>query len=332
MSDANGFGFDFDEPAIDDLDDVFTNLDPTTRAEGENATPRAVDIGSHVSGDPVDDLPDDATAKALMLAPVAQALPEANLPSIDIQALLTFLPDIALKRAIDAAATAALAIAVTGDAGLAAADAARADLQEKIAHTVRCFADACSLANTLHKRLTGLRADFVANGEAAVEVLGKGILAEKRRLDAVAEAQRKADQVEADRLARETMAAAAKKAEQAQAPAPVVEQLKKQAQTAVAPPVAARAAAPLKASTVAEKWNVRLRGFEGQPAMADLTEEQRRVAIDLVRAVADGKAPLAALEINWSYLRKRAGSDRQTFAIAGIEAYDEGSVRSKGRR
>jgi len=320
-------GFDFEtEPDVDitagpaqgdDLRDVF-DLPPL----GESAT--------------VTTTPDVAEGFGLSMSryelPVASAVPEANLPALDIQALLTFLPDVALKRDLDAVAAAAQALLITGEDGLAAADALLPDLKGRIAHIEQCFKEPCAVANTLHKRLTGLRAVFVETGEAAIKRLSDGIIAEKRRLDAIVEQERRLAQAEADRLAREAMAAAAKKAEMAQAAPAVVEQLKAQAVTATAPPVAARSSGSLRSSAVAEKWTVRLKGSDGQPAMADLTEAQRLVAIELVRAVADGKAPLACLEINWPYLRKRAGADKKVFSIPGIEAYDEGSVRAKGRK
>jgi hypothetical protein len=51
-----------------------------------------------------------------------------------------------------------------------------------------------------------------------------------------------------------------------------------------------------------------------------------------MKAILDGRAPLAAVEINWSYLNRRAKADKGTLAIPGVEAFEEGSVRAKGSR
>jgi len=48
-----------------------------------------------------------------------------------------------------------------------------------------------------------------------------------------------------------------------------------------------------------------------------------------MRAIAEGRVPLAAIEINWSYLNKRAGAEKTALAIPGIEAVDEGNARRK---
>lgn len=262
--------------------------------------------------------------------PVQLILPDG----FDLRALLTFLPDVRLKRELEALAAEATALAVTGRDGLLAADALRPKVKAKIDEIVGCFAEPCSLANQLHKRLTGLRADFLAAGDASLVSLDKRMYAETKRLDDLAAASAREAQAKADAEARERAAAAARTAEQQQAPAPIVEALKAQARTATAPPVASPTPAPTLANTTTvPNWKARFRGADPQrdpnPATAVLNaheEEQLRALLDGIR---EARVPIAAVAVDWSYLNARAGKEKTTFDVPGIEAYDAGSTRSK---
>src|SRR5688572_24872334 len=126
--------------------------------------------------------------------PVEQVLPAG----FNLRALLTFLPDIRLKQKLDADAEAALAIDITVPAGLQAVDAALPNLRAQAAHIAECFEEPTSLANQLHKRMTGLRADFLKRGNEAVETLGLRLVREKRRRDAIAAEEQRKLQAKAD--------------------------------------------------------------------------------------------------------------------------------------
>lgn len=261
---------------------------------------------------------------------VVQVLPE----DFNLQLLLNFLPDVRLKKDLDDAAEAALAIEVKGADGIALADAALPDLQDRIKFIQACFEEPVAKANALHKRLTGLRADFLARGETAVNHLKNAIKAEDARLKKAEDDARRAAQAEADRLAREDAARAAAKAEKAQAAPAVVEALKERAKTATAPPVSAPSLRPAaRATTTVENWKARFAGDASENAnpesVADMTDEQRRQFIELARAAIDGKAPLSVIMPDWKYLNGRAKGDKRAFLIPGVEAYDAGSVRRK---
>lgn len=272
--------------------------------------------------------------RALVVAdppPISQAL-----GGFDIEALLTFLPDVRLKAALDVSAEQALAIDVQKD-GVAAADRAVADLRAQIKRIEQCFEAPTSLANQLHKRMTGLRSDFIKAGSDAASIVGTRIVAEQRRLKAIEDDARRKAQEEADRIAREQAARAAEAAQRQQAPPAVVERLQEQAKTATAPPVASPRRAPtLASSTVVEKWRGRFKGCEAeavaQPETSEMSVAQLHQLRALLQAILDGTAPTTAIQVDWSYVNRRAAAEKTTFAIAGLEAYDEGGLRGKARR
>ena len=136
----------------------------------------------------------------------------------------------------------------------------------------------------------------------------------------------------------EAALARAKAAEASQAPAPVVEAMKAQAETIQAAPVPVVAAVPALAHTTGVKtWKARIAGSPADahpnPSMSELSLAQQAQILTLVRAVAEGKAPLSLLEINWSALNARAKAEKSTLTIPGIEAYEEVGMRARpGRR
>lgn len=278
-------------------------------------------------------VPDEPIVQAEVVG-LAEILPK----DFPLLTLLRFLPDVRLKQQMDSLAAEALAIDVKAPGGLEAADAILPRLKAQERTITECFDDPVSLANQLHKRLTGLRAEFLKGGQAAILQVGSSIRIEtQRRKDeaakAAAEAQRKADE-----QARDQAAAAAKRAEQSGAPQQVVEALERKAETATAPPVQhAYAPPPLANTSVAENWKARLRGTTGDmepnPDMADLTVDQQESVRRLMSQVVQGLAPLTCFDINWSALNKRAKSEKTTLDLAGVEAFDEGSTRQRrGRR
>lgn len=271
---------------------------------------------------------------------LAAVLPQ----DFNLVGLLQFLPDVKLKRDLDAAAASALALKVAGREGVQAADKALGDLKDRMRAIDLCFdgtRDApgpTALAHQLHSRLTGLRGDFKAQGTLAVATLATGIAKETKRLDDAAAAVQREEQEKANAKARADAARAAEEAKKAEAPAPLVAALEQAAQTAVAPPVATtRAAAPVLAhSSVVEKQKARLLGTaddaEPNPAMADLTDDQRASALKVVQAVADGKAPLSFLEFNWTKINARAEGSALGEFLPGLEAFKARSTRGKARR
>lgn len=284
--------------------------------------------------------PDDPPKQAIVVREtgIAELLPSG----FPLQTLLVFVPDIQLKRrAIDLAAV-AKAVDVTSEHGLIEADAALVPLRAIVKEIELCFDGTemnpgpTALAYQLHKRLTGLRGDFVGESVKVIEAVGRSIYTEKKRLDDQAAAQRRLDQEAANREVRENAAKAAVAAEERQAPVAVVETLRRQAETATAPPVAARPSPTLASSSAVAKWKARFAGTpadsEPNPATADMTEEQQSMFKALCLAVGQGKAPLASVEPGWSYINARAAKEKTTLDIVGIETYDAGTTRGKGGR
>jgi len=276
----------------------------------------------------------------LDIEPEAESTPSSSLalisalPEINILTLLRFLPDLAFKRRVEEAASAARAIKVEGRDGVERATAALVPVRAAIEASNAAFEDPCSLANQLHKRLTGLRIDFRRVGEEVVVAKSAEVYAETRRLDRIIEDARIKAQAEADRQAREAAAAAAKAAKAEGASQAVVEVLKQQAKTATAAPVASPIARPtLHGMTMTAKWRARFvgtpDGAEPNPDVADYSVRQQAQARRLLRAIADGKVPLAAAPLDWGYLNKRAAAEKSTLDIPEIEAFDAGGTRKK---
>lgn len=276
-------------------------------------------------------------------APTALAPIVATVSGLDLGALLTFLPDVKLKDDLRQAADAALAIDLAVPGNLQKADAALVQVREKVAHILLCFDGSkdnpgpTALAGALHKRLTGLRGDFVKAGTDAIEKVGKGIVAEQRRQADEAEAARRAAQAEADRIAREQAKAAAEQAKRDGAPKGVVRDLNQLARSATAPAVHVPGPPVLANSTTARKWKARLRGTTEQDETnpetpGDMTQAQVDSFRRLVAAVAAGHEPIASLCPNWRALNDRADGERTTMMVDGVEAYEDIGFRAKPRR
>ncbi len=284
--------------------------------------------------DPEPDIdPDVATGATALVPAVMQVLP-ADFP---LPALIRFVPDGRLRRSADEAAAYALSIKVVGPDGLSSADLACTALRTSLKAIEDHFAEPCEIANKLHKSLTGARADWLARGTAALKQVGGAMATEQLRLRRIADEERRKAQEEADRQMRELARKHAAEAEKAKAPAPVVEELKRQAETCTAPPVIAPTIAPtLAGSSVVTTWKARIAGTpacdDPNPATADFTPGQKLEALKLMKAILDGKAPLTGIEINWKYWNSRAKADKSTLAIPGIEAFEEVGTRAKGSR
>lgn len=256
-----------------------------------------------------------------------------------LPALIKFIPNPALKIAAEDAASYALGLTVEGAEGLQRADLALSVLRGNLKAIEEHFEDPTAIANALHKRLTSVRSEWCASGKAAVETVGRRMYTEQKRLEQIAAEERRKAQDEADRQAREAARREAEEAAKAQAPAPIVEELERQAKTATAPPVATPStyvAPGLKGNSTVERWKARPAGTpasdEPNPEMAKLSPAQRTKVFELMRAVLDGKAPLVLFDLNWSELNRRASAEKSTFAIPGFEAFDAGGMRAKGSR
>lgn len=283
--------------------------------------------------------PDDIdVALATVVSPAPMALAEVLPQDFPLPTLIRFIPDPALKAALDVAVREAGAIEVEGPAGLQAADMASAHLRGAMRDIETHFAEPVTLANSLHKRLTGLRGEWVRPGLDAATELSRRMATERTRLERIAAEERRRQQEEANRIARAEALARAKAAEQAQAPPQVVEQMKAQAETVQAPPVPVAPVVPTLAHTTGTKtWKARVKGTpadaEPIPDTAALTPVQHLQVVELLKAIVAGDVPIVAVKLNDSYLNSRAKAEKQTLSIPGIEAFEEVGTRSKpGRR
>lgn len=274
----------------------------------------------------------------MVSAPVAQPLMQVLPADFPLPALIQFVPDATLKAALDEAVAYALSVGITGNDGLQRADLALTAMNDAIKAVETHFEEPAAIAHRLHKQITVLRGDWTKAASDAKHTIGRRMWTERDRIDREArEATRKA-QEEENRKAREKAAKEAADAEANKAPAQLVEQLKKEAETAVAPPVAppVQSAAPLRGTTVTTTWKARIAGTpaeaDANPEMQDLTPAQWEKVRGLLQCIVDGTAPRAAIELNWSYLNSRAKADKSTLSISGIEAFADGGVRSKGSR
>lgn len=273
------------------------------------------------------DAPRDATG-----LPVMEILP-ADFP---LPLLTRFVPDRALLAAVQAADRYAAALTISGPEGIARGDVALTALKDSVRAIERHFEEPASVANRLHKSITGLRAEWCQSAEQTIKTVGRRIWIEQDRLKQVEAEERRRTQAEADRLAREDARREAEAAAAAQAPAPVVEALTRRAETATAPPVARPVSTPALGNAAVTTWRARLAGSdataEPNPKMAELTADQAEQVREAMRGVLAGTVPLTVFEINWPVLNGRAKADKSTFAIAGFEAFKDGGTRAKASR
>lgn len=287
-----------------------------------------------VDDPPVDDT--DPPAAPVASLTLAEVLP-ADFP---LPTLIKFIPDPRLRLEAQAAAAAALLIAVEGAGpdGLQAADAALIRARSAIAAIEAEFSEPTKVAYELHRRLTGLRGEWTEQAYEAVQTVGQRMYRERRRLDALAAEERRKAQEDANRLEREARAREADAAKAAGAPKAAVRELEQQAKTAQAPPVPAAATQPAKlaGSTSVTFYRCRIAGTppeaDQNPAVEFLSQPQLAKLFEFLRAVLDGHAPIAAIDINWPYLNERAKREKTTFKIPGFESYETGGTRAKGRR
>lgn len=287
----------------------------------------------------------EAGLVALQLAKTALDLQaERAYPIVDIlpagfqlPPLIKFIPRVELKEAADKAALYANALEVMGAEGIKQADLALITLRDSIKAMEGNFEEPKKLANEVHKGITGKLSEWAQEPRRIVKVVEARVYEEDRRLKRLEEEERRKAQAEADRKAREEAAAAAKAAAEAKAPEPIVQELKRQAETATAPPVSAGFRAPMTGSVPVKTWKARFAGTpaeqEPNPDIDQLTDAQKVEFFRYLKALLVGQEKsLAALSIDWSYLNKRAAADKSTFAIVGFEAFESGGLRSKGSR
>lgn len=265
------------------------------------------------------------------------SLAEVLGPDVPLPILARFVPDVRLREEVDKATAYALNVTVSGEEGLKAADVALTALRRTVAAVTEHFAEPTAIANSLHKRLTGIRGEWTEAAATAIKTVGARIFTEQRRLEALAAEARRKAQDEADRLAKEEARRQAEEAKKHQAPASVVQEMEQRAETAKAAPVAPVASAPkLAGVTTVTTWKARLLSTpadaEPNPEIGEMTPTQLADVKTLLAAIVEGKAPIGAISINWSYLNKRAAADKSTLAIAGIQAFELGSTRAKSVR
>lgn len=273
--------------------------------------------------------------------PPASAVQTATLvdvlgADVPLPALIRFVPNVALRAAAAEAARYALSIDVKGAEGLARADSALTALRTSQKAIGDHFLEPKVIANRLHKRITTIEGEWLADGEAATKTVGDRVWTETRRLQAIADEERRRAQAEADRAARDAAKREAEAARAAQAPAAIVEDLRRQAEIATAPPVVQTSAPVLRGSSAVTTWKARPHGTTGDmepnPDIAEMSDSQVAKVKELLAAILESKAPIQAIAVNWSYLNARAKADKGTMRIPGFEAFEVGSVRAKAVR
>lgn len=270
-------------------------------------------------------------------AVIAQApLMEVLGADVALPSLIKFVPDARLRAEADVAATEALRVDVTAPGGLARADTAATTLRAALKAIEGEFKEPKAAANRLHKRLTSLEGEWRAEGDAALKVINARLYNEQQRLARLEADERRRVQEAADAQAREAARAEAQAAVEAKAPAEVVEELIRTAETVSAPPVMSPTTTTLAGSTPIGVWKSRFVGTTGDqepnPDVEDMSAIQKMRMREVARAVLDDKAPMQLLKMNWAYANARAKADKNTMAIPGLEAYQEGSMRGKSGR
>ncbi len=263
------------------------------------------------------------------------ALEQLALP--DLLLLLKFVPPIELKHKADRLATAAMAIHITDKESVEAADAALVEIADVLAEIEKGFDSPTSMAFQLHRRMTGLRADFRANADTALADRKRLIREVTERLRIQAAEALTTAQATADADLKKTLTQAATEAKRGGASPAVVKEMRANARTALAPPVAAPVQLPTRTGSVdTDRWVARFKetpsGAEMNPAMSELTDQQQAQVLEALQLVIDGKMDLSFFEINWKYINKLAGAQKTTFRKAPFEAVNVGSTKVKPRR
>jgi hypothetical protein len=268
----------------------------------------------------------------LARVPIAEVLPA----DFELSALLKFVPNQALKAQADQATAYALSLDAKGAEGLQRADRALTVLREAQAAITENFREPTERAHAIHKTLTSKRSEWLKPGEDALKLVGRRVWEEERRLEAIETEKRRKAQEEADKAAREAAVREAEAAAKANAPAVVVEELKKQAETATAPPVTSTFAPSLSGTSTVTKWKGRIAGTpadaEPHPDMDQITPAQRLQVIEAMKGVIAGTVPITFFGFNWKNIDARTTADKTTFNVPGFEAWQDGGARSKGRR
>jgi hypothetical protein len=323
------------------MEELELELEPEQPSSGASWTPSVVDnvIIQPTSTDDLElELESEVDAPAAGQALISSALVEVLPADFPLPLLARFIPNQALRTAVVEASHTALSVEVAGADGLTKADEAMGVLRACIKDVEAHFEDPTKVANDLHKRLTGLRAEWTRDGAEALKTVGQRVFTEAERLRAIDADDRRRAQAEEDRKAKDRAAQEAEQAAQQGAPAEVVQEMQEQAKAATAPPVArpSSVGGGLRNSSVTKSWKARIVGTpaeaEPNPSTTELTPAQRPQVMALLKAILEGRAPIAAIDLNWSYLNKRAGADKSAIGIPGIEAFQVGGVRGKGGR
>lgn len=298
--------------------------------------PASLDEGAAPGGQADVEQAEPAASVATLVSP---ALVEVLPLDFPLPVLARFIPNPAIRTAVQEATARALAIDVTGPEAVKAADQALGDIRSAIKAVDAHFEEPASIAHDLHRHITGLRGRWKADGEAALVTVGQRVSAEVDRLEALAREEARRHQEEADRQAREQAAHEAAEAAAAGAPEPVVEELQQMAQAATAAPVALGASVSsslLANSARSAQWKARIVGTPGtdepNPSIDALTPAQRAKILELVKAIAEGRAPLLAIDLNWKWLNARAKADKTAMGVPGIEAFKVSGLKGKGGR
>ena len=179
--------------------------------------------------------------------------PELLPADFQLPPAITFVPNPALaKRAEDLAAQIA-DLVVNDEASCHRMDALLAIARAHDAAIDAHFADPVDFFFARHRALTRQRGEFHGPLTEAIKIGGRRIFAFNQAQERQAAEERRRRQEAADRQARDDARREAEAARQAQAPAPLIEQLEAHAQTVTAPPVASATPAPretLRGSTV----------------------------------------------------------------------------------
>lgn len=316
-------------------------IEPEDDLGMEPDEPAAVsELGIEPEAEPLADVPAGPAQPAAVetAAPLMEILP-ADFP---LPALIRFVPDPKLRTEADEAAKYALSLTVSGAEGIQKADVALAVVRQKVKAIEDSFEEPKGLAHQLHSGITTTLREWVSPSKEALETVGRRVYNETQRLKREEEEARRKAQEEENRRVREEARRRAEEAAKAKAPAAVVENLQKQAETAQAPPVSTGrlftgSGGLLQNTTLAKKWTTTIAGTareaeNQQPDTEEMTEAQLAQFKALLQGILEGRDPVAAATPNWKFLDKRAKADEATFKITGVEAYDAGGTRAKPNR
>jgi hypothetical protein len=205
-------------------------------------------------------------------------------------------------------------VAIVDQESLVAADAFAKDIKRFRLGIEKEFKPNVENAFKTYKELKALMDKYCVPLKNAEQQIKNEMLVYSRKMEQIRKEAAEKAQKEAEEAAKKERERLEKEAEEAAAKGNVEEFEEKKSQSEEVTvmdhmPITQPGPASPKGTSIKGKW------------MAEVTDFE-----ELVKAVAEGKAPIDCIMVNQTYINQRARSDKKNLKIPGVRVWDEGSV------